>query len=511
MKQGALIINYTGHGGTSGLAHEKVVTVPMIESWNNFEHLPIFMTATCEFSRFDDVDRTLSLSFQDRTSAGEKVLLNPNGGGVALFTTTRLVYSGPNFSLNESFYKIVFEKDENNQNYKLGDIMRITKNNTASTVNTRCFTLLGDPALCLAYPEYKIVTESVNGTPLSEPQDTLHALEEVSVKGYIADDNGNKMTNFNGTVNSALFDKAITMNTLNNDGEGVFTYESQNNILYKGQATVTNGEFTFSFMLPKDINYDIGNARLSHYAHNENSDAHGSNTDLIVGGLSEEVKEDKQGPEINLYMNDTTFISGGTTNDHPVLIAYLKDLNGINTSTSGIGHEITAILNGNNNEKINLNDFYQSEKDNFRRGSIVYPLSDLEPGSYTLELKVWDTYNNSSTGAIDFVVTSPNTFIMENLINYPNPFSLETTFRFSHNKPGENLNIVIWIFNTSGQVIRKLESETYSDGFQSGPLRWDGLDSSGQLLSEGMYIYKVRATTEDGQVAEKNARMLIIR
>ena len=245
VNRGALIVNYTGHGGPAGLAHEKIVTTNDINSWNNKGMLPLFMTATCEFSRYDEYDSGLDLEI---TSAGEEVLLNTKGGGIGLFTTTRLVYSGPNHALNERFYEVVFEKDENQQNYRLGDIIVYSKNNTGAGINKRNFTLLGDPSLRLAYPEHRVVTDSINGISVTESADTLSAFDWVRVSGHLETQDGKVMEDFQGEVFPMVFDKERKIETLSNDGTPPWDFMARNSILYSGKTTVTNGYFSFGFL-----------------------------------------------------------------------------------------------------------------------------------------------------------------------------------------------------------------------------------------------------------------------
>ncbi|MDX2432666.1 MAG: type IX secretion system sortase PorU, partial [Bacteroides sp.] len=282
VNRGALIVNYTGHGGPSGLAHEQVVTTNDINSWSNNGMLPLFMTATCEFSRSDEYDAGLDLEI---TSAGEEVLLNNNGGGIGLFTTTRLVYSGPNHVLNERFYEVVFEKDENQRNYRLGDIIVYSKNNTGAGVNKRNFTLLGDPSLRLAYPEHRVLTDSINGISVMELSDTLSAFDWVTVSGHVETQGGTVMENFQGEVFPMVFDKERKIETLSNDGTPPWDFMARNSILYSGTTSVKDGYFSFGFYVPKDISYAFGEVKISNYSNDSTLDAHGSWEGFVVGGI----------------------------------------------------------------------------------------------------------------------------------------------------------------------------------------------------------------------------------
>ncbi len=507
MKQGALIMNYTGHGNENYLAHEQIIQRSDIMSWDNINKLPVFVTATCEFSRFDDVE--ISNGYSDKTSAGEMVLLNPKGGAIALFTTTRLVYSSPNFQLNIEFYKYVFNKDKNGDRFRLGDIIKNSKNTADNSTNKRNFTLLGDPALELSYPTNQVHTETINGKDFTKNADTLRALSKVSLTGYVSDSQGNKINDFNGKVYATIFDKPMITHNLQNDADsGPFSFEVQNNTIYKGQATVKNGEFSLDFIVPKDINYSTGFGKISYYADNGTIDAHGSDT-LTIGGLSNQVVPDNDGPVIKLYMNDTTFSDGGITSPDPILFARISDLHGINTSNSGIGHDLTAILDGGE-EKYILNDYYTADLNSYNAGSVVFPLSDLSPGRHTILLKVWDVYNNSSEVQLSFVVVDNGGIVLSNLYNYPNPFSTDTYFRFDHNLPDTPFSVELSIYTLSGQLVKVIKKDEYSTGFSINPIHWNREGNDGHRLGHGIYIYRVLIRTKDGRIAQKTAKLLVV-
>lgn len=278
LNKGVLIVNYTGHGGKEGLAHEQIIKHEEIRNWSNIFH-PLFITATCEFSRFDDYETT---------TAGEDVLLNEKGGGIALLSTTRLVYSGPNFVLNQEFYKNFGTKDSTGKWLRLGDLLRKTKNSSGTDINKLCFVLLGDPALKLNYPEFNVQTTEINGSNIFGT-DTLKAYKEITIKGNITDHTGSPNPAFNGLIYPSVYDKELTVKTLNNDNEEFFTFKQQESLLYKGKASVKNGEFEFSFVVPREIAYNYGYGKISYYASGKNNeDAAGYFDKFIIGGISEE-------------------------------------------------------------------------------------------------------------------------------------------------------------------------------------------------------------------------------
>jgi hypothetical protein len=502
VNKGALIINYTGHGGENGLAHERILTINDIVSWENIDRLPLFMTATCEFSRFDDYEHT---------SAGELVFLNRDGGGIALFSTTRLVYAGPNFVLNEHFYEHVFARDAQNRYYRLGDVMRLTKVNTSSGINKRNFTLLGDPGLVLAYPKNRIRVLTVNGTEITQAVDTLKALGRVTITGQVEDELGNPLTGFDGIIYPTIFDKKSEIKTLSNDGDPVMSFTLHDRILYKGKASVKQGQFSVEFIVPKDISYNYDRGKLSFYAADFQEDAAGATEQVIIGGTADTVVDDSEGPEIKIFMNDENFVFGGMTDASPQLLVYVNDSSGINTVGSGIGHDLTAIIDQQTNKTIVLNDYYEADTDSYQSGKIRYPLKSLEAGQHHLKVKVWDVYNNSSEDYIEFVVNTESELVLKHVLNYPNPFTTHTQFFFEHNQPDTELDVLIQVFTVSGKLVKTLERHVTSTGYRSAPIDWDGLDDFGSRIGRGVYIYRLKVRTSLGQTAEKFEKLVILK
>ena len=508
MNRGALIINYTGHGGPGGLAHEKILTTNDINSWSNRNMLPLFMTATCEFSRYDEYDHKQD---QEVTSAGEEVLLNTGGGGIGLFTTTRLVYSGPNHVLNEKFYEVVFEKDENQRNYRLGDIIVYSKNNTGPGINKRNFTLLGDPSMRLVYPQHRVVTDSINSQHINVLHDTLSAFQWVTVSGHLESQNGTFMNDFNGKVYPLVFDKEKRVETLSNDDDPVWSFKTRNNVLYSGKATVTDGRFNFGFYVPKDINYAFGTGKISYYSNDTLVDAHGSCDAFYVGGIGSENASDAVPPLIDLFINDSLFTQGGITDANPTLLVYVTDNFGINTTGNGIGHDLTATLDDDRINAILLNEFYQANTNSYNSGSIRYPYSNLEPGRHNITVKIWDIHNNSAESSLEFVVMKSEKMLLEALFNYPNPFFESTWFNIEHNRPDRDLRLVLTIYNLSGEMVSIIDRQIYSPGYRLEPVMWDGTSGGGKRLAGGVYVYSATLSTEEGEVATESGKLIITR
>ncbi|MEA1874142.1 MAG: type IX secretion system sortase PorU [Bacteroidota bacterium] len=504
VNHGSLIVNYSGHGNEKTLAHEAVVTLSQINSWSNGNKLPLFVTATCEFAPYDDYELT---------SAGELIILNPDGGGIALLTTTRLVYSGSNDRINKEFYRQVFKTDENNMPYALGEIIMHTKNLSSSStdINKRNFSLLGDPALRLAIPEYIVKTDSIGGNSVTVYEDTLSAASMVRIEGHIEDRSGNIKSDFNGVVYPTVYDKVMEYSTLGNDENPPMDFLEQKNILYSGQASVTNGYFSFEFIVPVDIAYFYGNGKISYYAASDSKDAHGYYDGFYIGGSSDTDITDNFGPEIELFMNNTDFIDGGITDENPILLAYIFDDSGINTVGNGIGHDITAVLDYNTLNAIVLNDFYEADLDSYQSGSVRYPFFDLETGLHSLTFKVWDVFNNSSEAEISFLVANSSELVVEQLMNYPNPLSDYTCFTFTHNHPNEEMEVEIKIFNMNGQLIKIIQENVYATGYTVDDICWYSDNGGGGSVEQGVYIYHVQVRSENGDVVNKFEKMVVVK
>lgn len=497
---GAIIVNYTGHGGETGWAEERVLEVSDINAWSNIRNLPVFVTATCEFSRYDD---------PERIAAGEYVFLNPMGGGIALFTTSRLSFSNSNFQLNMSYYQSVFSKTGDDYP-RLGEVMRKAK--TPSNQYIRNFVLLGDPALRMAYPHYNVSTSTINGNIAGAQIDTIKAYGKVTVTGFVSDDAGNKVTTFNGLLYPTVYGSPVEVTTLGNDPESFpATFKIQKNIIYSGKVSVTNGDFSFTFVVPKDISYNYGNGRISYYAQDGVTDANGVYEDLIIGGSETVFDNDMEGPSIDLYMNDTSFRIGGLTDENPVLIARIIDSSGINTSGIGIGHDIVAVMDDNTGHSVILNDFYEADLNSYQSGYVLYPYYNISNGLHNIRVKIWDIFNNSAEAYTEFLVAESGKLVLENILNYPNPFSDQTVFTFQHNHPCCNLDVDIKIYDVNGRLVKDIRETIATNGFNGGPIYWNGSNDAGSPVLQGMYFYKLRITTEDGASYEKSNKLIVLK
>ncbi|MCU0455589.1 MAG: type IX secretion system sortase PorU [Bacteroidales bacterium] len=511
INSGCLIFNYVGHGSETGLAHERVMKTDEIKAWTNGSKLPLFITATCEFSRFDDAEiNIITKEIIGKTSAGEMVLLNPNGGAVALMSTTRVVYSAPNYFLNRNIFDAAFDRDPAGLPLRLGDIIRIAKNNSGSGPNKRNFSLLGDPALMLSWPWHgRVVTDSINHLPAEAPADTLKALSRITVSGHVEDYTGMPVSDFSGIIMPRVYEKSSEVRTLANDGGLPMKFGLVSNLIFSGKTLAKNGRFSFTFIVPRDIDYKYGNGRISYYASDSSSDMTGHFSEVVVGGFAEITTVDTTGPGIRLFMNDTLFRNGGITDASPRMLAIIEDEGGINTTGSGIGHDLTAWLDDSQASFV-LNNYFENDFDNYMKGRVLYDLSGLSEGSHTLKMKAWDNFNNSSEETILFVVETGGKFILTNLINYPNPVISETRITAGHNRTETSLEITISIYDGAGRLVRLLRSSGYSTGYQLPPIIWDGNNGGGTRVGKGIYPYRITVETEKSEKASASGRIVIL-
>ncbi|MCB9045737.1 MAG: type IX secretion system sortase PorU [Chitinophagales bacterium] len=505
--KGLFMFNYNGHGNTSVLSHERILTKDDYNKWRNIDKMPFMVTATCDFGQFDQP------SF---VSSGEELMLKSDGGVIATLTTTHLVYAYANEILNREFLSAQFEHINGRWN-TFGDAMRIGKNGTYSKAsstsdvvkNFRKFALLGDPALEPNFPRYFIHTTSVKDGATGTGTNTIGALGEYIIDGEVTDVNGSILTDFNGVLAVTIFDKARTVKTITPGIDK--TFRVLNNTIYKGKATVDKGKFSFAFIAPKDINYEMGNGTISFYADDGETDAAGRDTTVKVGGYSDNPIRENDAPVVKPFIKDSLFINGGLTGTNTAIFAILEDETGINVSGNSIGHDLVAILDGDVSKPYIMNDYYETAPNTYKRGYVYFPVDGIPDGRHRFTVKAWDVNNNSGEGYVDFEVANGEIVKVKDLMNYPNPFKDQTHFVFEHNQPDVDLSAEINIYTTSGVWVRNLKQNFITTGSHSNEITWDGTDNNGAKLPAGMYIYRMMIATEDGIKNTAYQKLVIVR
>lgn len=509
IEKGALIVNYTGHGNETKLTKEGILTNAAIKRLKNINNLPLVMTATCEFGRYDN---------PLLKSGAEEFLFNPNGGAIALLTTTRPVYSSSNLKVNKALYRAVFDGQR-----PLGAVMKDTKNKSTYFTNNRNFTLLGDPSMTLAYPKQTIILDTiisekdtayfqgdslwlVNNQVLSTEDTTnfaLKALGLVTLKGQVVNNE-----NFSGVVDILVYDKESKIRTLGNEGTK-YTFYSRENILYEGKATVNKGRFSSTFIVPKDISYQLGFGKISMYAKdsiNELLDAAGGEQSISIGGTASNIQADNTPPKIRLHMDNFNFKNGETVSSSPVLLANLFDESGINLSSAGLGHEIVATLDGDDASSLILNSFYTSNVDDYTNGVVQFPYKDLEEGEHTLTLRVWDTHNNVNEATIKFVVD----YTLATVYSYPNPMTDQATFVVEHSREGIDVDVIIDIISPDGKNAYHFEKKIKNSPLIIDEITWNGENDYNTKLTTGVYFCRVTLRYADGSTVLAKVHRLVL-
>ncbi len=505
--KGNFLMNYNGHGNPEVWSSRRILTSDDYNKWNNLYMLPFMVTATCDFGQFDQ---------PATVSAAEQLVVRNNGGVIAAITTTKAVYATPNHELNIQYLTAQFEKFVDLHWNTFGDAFRIGKNvnyafDTADAftlANYRKFTLLGDPALQPDFPKYAMRVDSIVDVATQTPTTTVSALGSYQLYGSVTDASNNILNDFNGTASVSFFDKPTKVRTISGTNE---LFSIQDNVIYRGKATVTNGHYSMAFISPKDINYTMGAGKISCYAENGVTDAAGSDSSYVVGGFSDHPVSSTTPPIVKPYIGDSLFINGGITGPNTVLFVSLFDRTGINVSGTNVGHDLIGILDGDAANPYILNDYYQTITNSYQQGYVTYSISGLSVGKHSITVRAWDVNDNYSEGTVNFVVVNGNEVAVQDLYSYPNPFKDVTHFIFEHNQPGEQLNVTLAIYNTAGVEVKQYEQSFTATNSRSNQIDWDGTDNNNVKLPSGVYICRIQIATAAGLKTTAYQKAVLVR
>ena len=510
--EGALMVNYSGHGAPDVISHELVINKSDMEQLRS-PRLPVWVTVSCDITPFDNTT----------TSFGEHAFLNPRGGAIALMTSTRTTYSDQNRRINYFFSKYLFARDESNRRYHLGDAMRLAKCSLITTEdsylkdpseNKLNYVLIGDPALIIGNTDYHVVVDEINGTAITKEKATLKAGSKVTVKGHINSPSGTLASDFTGAVYATVFDNLETITCRNNNGtaDTPWIYRERTKTLFMGGDSVRNGEYTFTFRVPMDINYSQMSGLINLYAVNDARDreAQGAFDGFLLGGTADKLENDSLGPKIELYLNSPDFITGNQVNETPRLMVMLEDPDGINTVGNGIGHDLMAIIDGEATLTYNLNDYYTSQLGDYTRGTITYTFPELSEGMHTLMFRAWDIMNNATTTTIDFEVVKGLRPRILDVTTTHSPAREQTTFVLTHDRPETEVTVKIEVFDFSGRTLWALtEQANTPDNYYTAD--WNLCTSAGQPLASGIYLYRVTVTSASGKSTSRAHKLMILR
>ena len=501
MKNGALIMDYSGHGAPYMISHEKVVLLSDFAAQTSLR-LPLWVTASCDIMPYDTQENNI----------GETALFNSNGGCIAFYGTTRTVYTGANKDMNCGFIKHVLGTDNGRRN-KLGDAVRMVKNEVWGSGHTAYnklhYTLLGDPALTLASPTQHIVIDSINGKAVADTPLQLAVGTTATVKGHVENDN-----QFDGTVQLTMKDQEETIVCQLNDrssggADTPFQFTDRLTTIYNGQDSIRNGQFEMTFALPVDVNYSDSTALLIAYAlsSDKQKEAHGENGQVVVNQTLDN-GNDGIGPAIYCYLNSSSFTNGGNVNSTPYFYAELSDKDGINVAGNGLGHDMELVIDGEMEKTYSLNEHFTFDFGDYRKGNVGYTLPELEEGEHTLRFRAWDVLNNSSLAELKFNVVKGLTPQCFGVDCTRNPATTSTQFIVSHDRAGSNINVVLQVFDMSGRQLWE-HSENGVSASTTYTLDWDLTISSGKRLHTGVYLYRV-LVGEDGNMSASEAKKLIV-
>ncbi|NVN96597.1 MAG: T9SS type A sorting domain-containing protein, partial [Bacteroidetes bacterium] len=482
MNDGTLILNYTGHGAPEFWAHEYVFEFSVAKSQLKNDKYFFLTAATCDFGKFDNTDVQ---------SATEGLLLMKDAGIIAGFTASRVVYGDANAVLNDSFYTNIFKsKDINNLPIRLGKAYMLTKQ-FMTDENDEKFELFGDPSLRLNMPQLPVSVDSINGKSTLLPNQVT-ALSSVKLKGSVRKTDG-KINPINGEVVISFYDSERLVELK----EMSYFVTIPGGLIFKGRATVTNGEYQVDFVVPKDISYENKNGKVVAYFAGNNVDGIGVVSNVIVGGTDQNVVNDGKGPEIEIFFDDINYEGSYLVNPNFTLIAKMKDQTGINTTGLGIGHKLEAIINDDNNKIYDLSNYFVGDLNSGGKSGIIkYPFISMPTGDYKIKVKAWDVFNNPSIQeALFTVVSADKGLVIKEVVNYPNPMGSNTTFTFQHNY-NSALNVKIKIYTVAGRMIKQIEEWNVNEKFVR--VDWDGRDEDGNQIANGTYLYKVNVETADG-------------
>ncbi len=484
--KGCLLLNYIGHGSVHYIGTERYVEPTDISAYTNVGRLPLLVTSTCSYGYYDLADEV----------SGAEAFLLADGGAISVISAARPISHIERFNTDV----ILFALDTANT---IGDALRMAKNNTNVSP---CISLIGDPALHLSVPRNVVEVTSIDGHEVeAEVDDTATVLSQVTVRGEIRNTAGELVADFDGTVYPTVYDRETQCHTQANDNPGAeVAFCQQKNVLYRGAAPVEGGRFEYSFLVPRDVAYQYAPGKLSHYAVSGYEHAAGSYQRLYFGGLNEDVVISETRPTIELYLGDESFRNGGLTDQSPLLVAHLYDSVGINAFGSGLGHDITAVIDGKPGSLTVLNDFYESDISDMRRGVVRYPLEGIAPGAHTLTLKAWNIWGFSNTATISFRVRGTDTLEFSNMTVSPNPAKDYAVFRYETNGMSNITSAVLQIFSPQGGLMYSCEPAVVQGSYVVGPVRWDL-----SQVSPGMYLARMLVTTDDGETHQSTVKVIV--
>ena len=504
MRNGALLMNYTGHGSATQLSHEQVLLIADFKEATSMR-LPFWVTASCDTTPFDTAEENI----------GETAMLNSSGGAIAFLGTTRTVYENYNVRLNRAVMSMLF--DPALADITLAEAVRRAKNSLIDakksqdrdvSVNKLNYVLLADPALRLAIPRTEAVIDSINGRAVADDGLTVCAGKHATITGHI-----DTAEPFNGKVTIIVRDAEQTVVCKQNyvAADEPFVFQDRPNTLYQGSDYVRQGRFSCTFTVPTDISFTGKPGQVLVYAVDDAKQitAHAENDNLNISSSDDGTANDGVGPSIYCYLNSPAFSNGATVNATPYFYAELSDKDGINAAGSGIGHDLELIVDGEAGRTYHLNDYFQYDFGDYQSGNVGYSLPQLAPGTHKLLFRAWDVLNNSSTAELTFDVDPAQQPSIAQVVCTHNPATTSTSFVISHDRAGSQVDVVLEVFDTSGRKLWQKEQSGTSAG-QYYTIDWDLTTASGSKLRTGVYLYRVLVSCNGSSQASAAQKLIVM-
>ncbi len=506
LTDGALIVNYSGHGSTEVLSHELVLDKQDMKSLST-KRLPFWITASCDIAPFDSPEESLGMNLFE----------NGQGGAIGMLATTRTVHSGPNGAMNRSFSRFVMTRTENGKTHTLGDALRLAKNELVTsgtgesdfTVNKLNFVLLGDPAMRLMTAQVDLVVDSIQEAQ-SGASGVAMAGSVMKVSGHV-EINGDTLDNFNGMFWARVYDSERKITCLNNlkTADEPFTYMYRDRVLYSGSDSVAGGRFCFTFPVPMDINYSNQNGEIILMAVSvDGLSGHGCYNDFKVGGTASELGTDTVGPQIRLMLNDYSFRYGGSVNSTPTLIVELSDSSGLNTSGNGLGHDLMLVIDNNPAWTWVLNSSFVQNQGDYTRGTVTFTIPELPEGEHELMFRAWDVMNNSTTVYTRFVVENDLKPHVEVAVA-ENTGNGHVVFAVSHNRPAQDAQVTVQVCDSFGKVMW-ISSSTDKSASGKTQIDWSRNSSGGQRARQGLYVVTATVGTRGGKQESASLKFVLV-
>lgn len=491
LERGALVVNWIGHGNPRVWAHEQLLRESRdLNGIHTGMKLPLWTAFTCDWAYWDD---------PAQQSLPEKLLEQPNNGAISVVAATRLTGPESNERLAQNFFSLIFDTTYSPK-LSIAEALQLGKiRTTLNRTNSSYYHALGDPLLRLSYPDKFGWVETIQPDPII-PLTISNAAGKVGNQSNVHDPLGNGSATL--TIRSSQQNKLYYWNQNRNYP---YQYRIPGRLLYRGSGTISNGEFSVPILLPLDASYGDTNAVASLFSEGTWGRAAGFYNGIRTS-LSSTVTNDSIGPVVQIFIDNRSFKEGEFVSRSPVLIADIYDSNGVNL-TGEIGHKMLVQLD---DREIDVTEFFAYAPNQTTYGTVEAPLGFINSGMHTLSLQVFDGANNPTIAKVSFIVGEQNNeVVIRNLLNYPNPIKNGTFFTFESSSSGAGK---IDIYTVNGTKIQSIPTFDVKIGYNNTlTANWDGRDRNGNDVANGVYLWKLQVTADNGKKTESIGRSVVLK